>query len=586
MSTMRATTVSIASNGPTPNFLGTIDSVDLVVRTHNIEKMRVKATGNVGLGTSAPASLLHVRSTMRLGLTGQANGGLIFNNTAGNIITFNTPTSMSNQVYTLPTAVGANGNVLTYTTGGQLIWGSGGTATDDWRLNGNNNATDSSKLGTLNNKPLMIYANNAERMRVATNGNVGIKETTPYCRLHVRGDVGGFKPVARFQVTGSGTDTYLEIGNNNTTSDFEGYIKGRTTQTTDRALTFLAEIPSGADSGTEPIMMFQSSKGADVTTRPLFSWRDNGIVQMQMDATGNLGIGTLAGSIAAKLHVKDGNVYVQNGNVGIGTASPSGKLHVAGTVFAALATGSGNPVQLDINNQLVENTSTINHKTNVEDLVFDRVAFFSLRPVSYKWKEAHGGHEDIGLIAEEVEQHLPIMVNYGYKRTYVDEVTGELLRDSMGVPVIDTTQLQPWGVDYRKISIYLMALAKEQDALFNNMADRLNEVESAIENCCNFGPSYRMASNESGKDSNHGIQLKVYPNPNDGNFTIDYSLEEGRNAKLYLVTTSGQKMLLSDNVLSKGKEDFNISGPSGVYQVILEDTSGVVLQATKIVITR
>jgi hypothetical protein len=259
---------------------------------------------------------------------------------------------------------------------------------------------------------------------------------------------------------------------------------------------------------------------------------------------------------------------------------------VNGTVFTALALNTGNNVEITATGELVENTSTIHHKTNVQTLEFDKEAFFNLRPVSYQWKEAQGGKPDIGLIAEEVELVMPNMVNYGYKHTYVDEATGEMLRDSTGVPIVDTTQMQPWGVDYRKISIYLLALAKEQDALLNTMVDRLNEVESVIENCCGSGPSYRMGSDEIDGNNARSIQLKVYPNPNDGNFTVDYSLEEGKKAKLYLVTTSGQKLLLSEIASATGKEDFNISGPSGVYQVILENTSGVILQASKIVITR
>ncbi|MCF8464785.1 MAG: hypothetical protein K9G41_08085, partial [Flavobacteriales bacterium] len=107
--------------------------------------------GNVGIGNiTDPESLLHVRDQVRVGLTGSAAGSLIFNNSAGDTISFNTPASMSDQNYTLPTALGVNGDVLTYTTGGQLTWTNGGTATDDWRLDGNNNATSSSKLGTLN----------------------------------------------------------------------------------------------------------------------------------------------------------------------------------------------------------------------------------------------------------------------------------------------------------------------------------------------------------------------------------------------------------------------------------------------------
>jgi len=194
---------------------------------------------------------------------------------------------------------------------------------------------------------------------------------------------------------------------------------------------------------------------------------------------------------------------------------------------------------------------------------------------------ASGGHRDIGLIAEEVEQIMPNMVNYGYKRTYIDEVTGELLRDSMGVPVIDTTQLQPWGVDYRKISIYLMALAKEQDG-------RLNALESALEQCCHAGlPHFRMDSGNPKRHENEmETELKVYPNPNDGNFTVNYALQDGVAANLYLITTSGQKMLLSQNIRSSGKEVFNISGPSGVYHLVLEGSDSKPLNTVKIVVSR
>jgi hypothetical protein len=294
-----------------------------------------------------------------------------------------------------------------------------------------------------------------------------------------------------------------------------------------------------------------------LTQRPLFTWTNGGSTRMRMNAAGNLGIGT---------------------------TTPSGRLHVNGTVFAALATGSGNDVQLNTTTkQLVQFTSTINHKTDVQDLEFDKEAFFSLRPVSYRWKEAHGGIEDIGLIAEEVEQHMPNMVNYSYKRTYIDETTGEMLRDSMGVPVVDTTQLQPWGVDYRKISIYLMALAKQQD-------ERLNAMESALEQCCHAdSPQYRMDSGagESPRlDVRQESSLKVYPNPNDGNFTVDYTLQDGVAANLYLITAAGQKMLLSQNIRSSGKEVFNISGPSGVYHLVLEGTDSKSLKTVKIVVSR
>jgi hypothetical protein len=48
-----------------------------------------------------------------------------------------------------------------------------------WRLAGNNDATASSKLGTVINQPLKVYTNGVERMRVDVSGRIGIGTTTP-----------------------------------------------------------------------------------------------------------------------------------------------------------------------------------------------------------------------------------------------------------------------------------------------------------------------------------------------------------------------------------------------------------------------
>src|SRR5436189_4730546 len=44
-----------SGSNATNNFIGTTDFMDLVIRTNNVEAMRVKTNGNVGIGTSTPA---------------------------------------------------------------------------------------------------------------------------------------------------------------------------------------------------------------------------------------------------------------------------------------------------------------------------------------------------------------------------------------------------------------------------------------------------------------------------------------------------------------------------------------------------
>jgi hypothetical protein len=46
---------------PASNFLGTTDAQDLVIKTTGTEAMRVQSGGNVGIGTNAPSTKLHIQ---------------------------------------------------------------------------------------------------------------------------------------------------------------------------------------------------------------------------------------------------------------------------------------------------------------------------------------------------------------------------------------------------------------------------------------------------------------------------------------------------------------------------------------------
>lgn len=52
-----------AGTNPTTNFIGTTDAQDWVVRTDNIERMRVTSSGNVGIGIDSPTNVLDVNGT-------------------------------------------------------------------------------------------------------------------------------------------------------------------------------------------------------------------------------------------------------------------------------------------------------------------------------------------------------------------------------------------------------------------------------------------------------------------------------------------------------------------------------------------
>jgi hypothetical protein len=47
---------------PSTNFMGTTDAKDLIFKTNNTERLRINSGGRVGIGTSSPQEMLHVKS--------------------------------------------------------------------------------------------------------------------------------------------------------------------------------------------------------------------------------------------------------------------------------------------------------------------------------------------------------------------------------------------------------------------------------------------------------------------------------------------------------------------------------------------
>ncbi len=148
-----------------------------------------------------------------------------------------------------------------------------------------------------------------------------------------------------------------------------------------------------------------------------------------------------------------------------------------------------------------------------------------------------------------------------------------------------SVELQPLGVDYQKISVYLLAIVKKQDSHINDMEHRLANIESRVENCCISEPSYRMMDPDNG-DSENGVQLKVYPNPTGGECTIEYAMPDNQIGNIYLVGMSGEKTLLMTASGAIGKETFTLSGSPGVYELMLEMGDAETVVTKRIILTK
>jgi hypothetical protein len=217
------------------NFLGTTDNKDLVVKTNNVERVRVLSNGNVGIGVAAPGARLSLpdinASTEATGITWYSAGplqygihktdgawaapdyqqvrlgwltGIILDpgNTygksfvdiqgnglrvTGTSVGIGT-TAPSTQLHTtggVRFAGMANNNTLTRVlvsdANGNLSYRDAstltGASTTDWSYNGNA-VTAAVPFGTTSNWALPFITGGVERMRIGANGNVGIGTTS------------------------------------------------------------------------------------------------------------------------------------------------------------------------------------------------------------------------------------------------------------------------------------------------------------------------------------------------------------------------------------------------------------------------
>lgn len=78
-------------------------------------------------------------------------------------------------------------NGIYYYDGNNWVQNGNNSASTDWEMNGNSNATGSHFIGTTNNMDFLIRTNNIGRMTVANNGYIGIRTPNPQGIFHVNG---------------------------------------------------------------------------------------------------------------------------------------------------------------------------------------------------------------------------------------------------------------------------------------------------------------------------------------------------------------------------------------------------------------
>jgi hypothetical protein len=378
-------------------------------------------SGNVGIGTASPATLLQLEASSSPFLTFSVSG------TQRSLYGIATSTGSASDI------AAVNDTVLRSSQGANLIL--------------------ESRDGAGNHGNIYLTTGNGDTAKVTilNGGNVGIGTTSPGYLL----DVVNASSVAQGHFSGSGADNGLYLMGLSS----GGWVTGNSyfNGTSWVAKATNAQIV-GMGGGSNNISFFTDT---GLTAGSTYTPTN----RMIIDSSGNVNIGT--SGQAYKLYV-NGTSRLNGNTVIVGTLAVIGVANSAGDSYVCNNTGTGYWSW----NSAGCNVSDVRLKKNIKTLEdpLDKIA--QLRGVTFDWKtetKAHHGPQ-IGFIAQEVEKVFPSVVatgSDGFKSVGYDKLVSPLVE---GVKALKK-MFDALADDVKK-------LAARVDEVFTRLASHDNAIEA------------------------------------------------------------------------------------------------------------
>ena len=492
------------------NFLTQSDAAndDLITYAFNgstfVNALNIKSDGKIGIGTVSPTSKLHLEDSAsnaivqigfendaqewRLGVHGGLSDGFILYDNTNSASRF---------------FVGTNGNVGIGTTSPDSILDIEGVHSQ-LRLTD----SDDSKfvLFSYSGGKLIVRNNDASTTdniyALQEDGNFGIGTHSPSEKLHIATSSGDCTVLIEAEENSSSREPHLQLKGTNTSSNpiiefgdsagFPGTIEYENSDNSMRFGTNAGErirINSSGNLGigttspeqklhvvgkikvSDDIVMAQASPRIDYdngsTGALRFYSTSTSSERMRISSNGSVGIGTTSTSTrtlnVAQLTASEQALYINSTSSNV--ASNAAQLYLqfsgdsspdSGSRFVEFASQSAimGSIKAASASTVQYNTSSDERlKDNIVDAEGQLETVLKTKVREYDWK--NDGVHNVGFIAQELNEVIPDVVQQGG----------------------DDVNVDPWQIDYGKLTPYLVKAIQEQQALIEALQKEVEELK-------------------------------------------------------------------------------------------------------------